>query len=113
METFQQLNQSPKIIRRERPLVQLGFYIFLIIFLASFFSSVVFIIMLGLAKEPSKIDLKFPIPDSPSSDVDINAELPLIGKFGSTSTAIILVGSPLFTLASLLGYCHLFNYKPY
>ena len=113
MEVNHQINQPIKIVKKNRPMVQLGFYIFLLIFLFSFFGSVVVIIMLCFTQEKIHLDINIPDVDSNPSSATVNAEIPLIGKFGATSTAIILVGTPLFTLATLLAYCHLFNYRPY
>ena len=92
--------------RGHRTGVQFGYYVFLIIFLLSFFSSIFIIIILACTKHD--FGLK-----PPGEKVAEEVYAAIFGQFGPTSSALILLGTPLLTLAALVGYCHIFNYKPY
>ena len=105
--------ETPKNTKTYRHLgnrtgVKIGFYILFIFFLFFYFSSLVILIILSFTKH------KLDIPPVIIGPYYTTPEIHLVfGGLGPTSTAIVLTGTPLFVLAVLLGYSHLFNYKPY
>jgi hypothetical protein len=85
------------------------FYFLLFLFLLSFISSIVIATLLATTRHKLSFDI-----DADESGEGLQfTESPGVGQFGSTATAIVLIGFPLLILLVIVCYAHLFNMKDY